>query len=266
MIRRREFLALLKSLAFVLGYLAVGLCAGWACASRGAVSATVLTDVVVIALCGAHYFHSVRPDDLSVRAGLARVSAGTRLAFGAGLIVIWMVLQASVAVAGAYVRDPLMEAYNAKAASGSAGAGLLLSLVLAPVSEELLHRGTVMACLRDRYGPLPGIVLSSFVFAALHGTFTHLYTAFFFGIVLGILYETTRNLAYCVACHSACNFVSMVISGTGLTVSAATVAGLAALNVLFVIAVVERLVELQDAYRRTRAGTGMAGGNVKLMF
>lgn len=45
---------------------------------------------------------------------------------------------------------------------------LVMALVMAPVSEELLFRGILLPVLRRRIGVWPAVILSSLVFAALH--------------------------------------------------------------------------------------------------
>lgn len=95
----------------------------------------------------------------------------------------------------------------------------IILLVLIPASfliigpfEELLFRGVVQTRLRESFGPAPGIVLASLLFAAVHvvalsgGLSARLVTIgilFLPSLAMGIAYELSDNLAVPVFIHGA---------------------------------------------------------------
>ena len=94
-----------------------------------------------------------------------------------------------------------------------------LFLLLVPVqflftgpAEELLFRGVIQGLLRRTYGLLPGIGLASALFALVHvpalvggDVLPVLAVVFLSGVVLGTVYEYTRNLIVSVLAHALLN-------------------------------------------------------------
>ncbi len=85
----------------------------------------------------------------------------------------------------------------------------LVSLcVVAPVVEEIAFRGLILHRWTYRFGVLPAILGSSFVFGIVH---PDPLGAFFFGIGMCILYLRTQSLLLPIVCHGAYNFVVWLI-------------------------------------------------------
>lgn len=87
---------------------------------------------------------------------------------------------------------------------------LLALLVAAPVTEELLMRGTIYPRMRKAMGYMPAAVLSALLFAAMHGTTVHLAYTVSLGILLAIAYELTRMLWVPVLMHLLFNLGALV--------------------------------------------------------
>jgi len=88
------------------------------------------------------------------------------------------------------------------------------SFLLIGPGEELLYRGVVQNRLRETFPPVPGIVLASAIFAAIHfvaltgGASARLVTVgilFFPSLVFGTLYELTGNITVPALVHGAYN-------------------------------------------------------------
>jgi membrane protease YdiL (CAAX protease family) len=88
------------------------------------------------------------------------------------------------------------------------------SFLLIGPGEELLFRGIVQGRLRETFDPVPGVVLASALFAAVHfaaltgGTGGRLVTVtvlFFPALVFGGVYELTDNLVVPALVHGAYN-------------------------------------------------------------
>ena len=80
------------------------------------------------------------------------------------------------------------------------------------VREELFYRGIVQGFLERAIGPLPALLIASAVFLAFHfgaQPFTPSSVAWIFaqGLVLGVIYQRTRNIWLVAALHAAVDFV-----------------------------------------------------------
>ena len=98
------------------------------------------------------------------------------------------------------------------------------SFLLIGPGEELLFRGVVQGRLREAFGPAAGVVIASFVFAAVHfvaltgGTgarFVSIGILLFPSLVFGAVYELTDNLvvpALVHGCYNATLFSLLYVS------------------------------------------------------
>lgn len=102
----------------------------------------------------------------------------------------------------------------------------LVILLNAP-AEELLFRGVVQGLFRRSYGVAPAILAAALLFGLVHyvalvGTgsrLAYVLIAFISGLVLGILYEYTENLAVPIAVHACWNvlvYLNLYANATGL--------------------------------------------------
>jgi uncharacterized protein len=88
---------------------------------------------------------------------------------------------------------------------------LLIVAILPAVGEELFFRGSLQSILeRWTNTPWVAILLSSFAFAILHGTFFKFMGIFTLGIVLGTLFYITRNLWYNIFFHFLNNTLALL--------------------------------------------------------
>jgi len=88
------------------------------------------------------------------------------------------------------------------------------SFLLIGPGEELLFRGIVQGRLRETFDPVPGVVLASALFAAIHyvaltggagGRLVTVSILFFPALVFGAVYELTDNLVVPALVHGAYN-------------------------------------------------------------
>jgi membrane protease YdiL (CAAX protease family) len=80
------------------------------------------------------------------------------------------------------------------------------TLTIAPLMEELFFRKLLidrLSCM----GQGVCILVSGIVFGLFHGNFDQLFYAAFVGFLLAYIYVNTGNMWYCVALHSAFNFL-----------------------------------------------------------
>ena len=93
---------------------------------------------------------------------------------------------------------------------GAAILSVLALAVLTPLAEEIFFRGFVQRGLVNRWGPLPGMIVSAAVFSGLHFSPAVLLPVFVTGLLLGALYWRTGSLWPCIAVHAAQNFVAVL--------------------------------------------------------
>lgn len=86
----------------------------------------------------------------------------------------------------------------------------LSSVAVAPFAEEWVFRGLVYRRLKSAMPRVAAIVVSSALFAVLHGTVIWMLYTFALGVLLCVLYEKTRSLWACIACHTAFNVMGQI--------------------------------------------------------
>ena len=88
---------------------------------------------------------------------------------------------------------------------------LLQAVVFAPIIEETMFRGLLFTALRDLWGKGAAILVSGFVFAAVHpglpGALLPLWTL---GIALAMVYSWRRSLVVCIVLHMTFNAVTFI--------------------------------------------------------
>jgi membrane protease YdiL (CAAX protease family) len=96
---------------------------------------------------------------------------------------------------------------------GSAGMISLITLVVvAPVTEELLFRGTILRGFLGRYGARKAIVLSALIFCFIHLNPYQFFSAFVLGLALGWIFARTGSLWPCLVGHAFYNAHGFLIA------------------------------------------------------
>jgi hypothetical protein len=83
---------------------------------------------------------------------------------------------------------------------------LVFPVILTPIMEELLCRKILLTRLLP-FGEIPAILLSSIVFALLHGNLFQFLYAFGIGLLFAWIYLRTGRLGYCMLLHGILNAV-----------------------------------------------------------
>lgn len=112
--------------------------------------------------------------------------------------------------------------------------GFLVALalvVIAPVMEELLFRGVLLAGLARAYGERGGLLVSALFFGLLHGRPAEATVAFAAGLVLGALRLRSRSIFPCVALHVGVNALPVLLPSEVVAVPGVNVWSEAVLHV-----------------------------------
>ena len=222
---------LLKAVGFIALYLCIGLFASFVCVGAGSVHITFVADLVMV-LAGLLYcVWRVFPEDRSYRERSVFMGFGRFLGQFFELGAIWLLAQMTASIVQTRFYDAGYASYQQSIADSNVLEMLFLTVVLAPVMEEVLMRGMVQSCIRERFGPVAGVLIASIVFAVLHGTLIHLYVGFVLGIAFGLIYERTRFLPACIFAHILCNFMSFALSGVEFSDASGYVIAAVLLNV-----------------------------------
>ena len=85
---------------------------------------------------------------------------------------------------------------------------LFLLVVVAPLTEELLFRGIILRGLLSRFRPWRAVLLTAFLFAALHFNPYQFASALLLGCAFGWLYVRTGSITLCMCAHAFSNALS----------------------------------------------------------
>ena len=86
---------------------------------------------------------------------------------------------------------------------------MVMAIVVAPVAEEVIFRGYLYPIGKRYAGPFFAMVLTSLLFAALHGHAASLPALFTLAMCLGLAYEKTGTLLVPMIMHAVFNAVSV---------------------------------------------------------
>jgi membrane protease YdiL (CAAX protease family) len=88
---------------------------------------------------------------------------------------------------------------------------VLITVVAAPVIEELFFRGLLLRSIEHRFGPAPALWGSSLIFAAVHLQALQFPALLLIGLVLGWLTQRTGRLGPAIWAHVAFNAVATLV-------------------------------------------------------
>lgn len=89
----------------------------------------------------------------------------------------------------------------------STESGILASIILAPVVEEIAFRGLIFRGFRCSVSLLLAVILSSVCFGIWHRNLAQFCGTVPMGVILALLYYQTGKLRYAILCHSLSNLV-----------------------------------------------------------
>lgn len=90
---------------------------------------------------------------------------------------------------------------------------LILAVLIGPVMEELLFRGILYRHLKQQWNPVAALLVSSVVFALMHGNLYQMLPAFLGGLFYGLVYQLGGGLFLAILCHGSMNLLTVVLAG-----------------------------------------------------
>ncbi len=100
--------------------------------------------------------------------------------------------------------------------------GFVLSILTAPILEEILYRGIIFSKLKEYFNLRISIILASFFFAIMHLNLEGFFAYFFVGIVLTYLYSITKLLWLNILVHFIYNILAGILRTSIHTTSETT--------------------------------------------
>ncbi len=88
---------------------------------------------------------------------------------------------------------------------------LAMAVVVAPIAEEFIFRGYIYAVIKKYIGVLAGLILTSLLFALVHGHAHSMPALFTLAFCLGLAYEHTGSLPLTVTMHAVFNAFQIAI-------------------------------------------------------
>lgn len=125
---------------------------------------------------------------------------------------------------------------------------LILAVLIAPISEEMLMRGVIYPMLRFRFSAYTACIVTACIFGLLHGNIVQFIVTIPLSILVAWVYELSRDVTYCTLMHMLFNSTAMLIP-VGWIVELNPVA----LTIFVVIALPLLGLGLRACIRRTRA-------------
>lgn len=130
-----------------------------------------------------------------------------------------------------FVKDGGQQVYQSTVQQ-DAGWFLIMSVFVAPISEEIVFRWLMYKPWKKVFGVVPTMFLTSLIFALMHGTLQHLPVTFFVGLTDCVLIELTGYVRYAMLNHFIYN---LMVTGFTPAVLPADTSYLYRLPVLMVV-------------------------------
>ncbi|MBQ3513324.1 MAG: CPBP family intramembrane metalloprotease [Lachnospiraceae bacterium] len=116
--------------------------------------------------------------------------------------------------------ENLVSSYD-ESSQGLLGQNLMIRIlsvmIMAPVVEEIIFRGLIFSRLKRGMKTPIAIIISSFLFALMHGQLIWIIYTFVVGLIFAIVFEKTKSLGTSILCHMAFNSVSVLAGGISVT-------------------------------------------------
>lgn len=139
--------------------------------------------------------------------------------YNASLVLLGIVLIIATSIA----IEPVINAFpehwfeRLNTAIGRGGWAILMTVLLAPVFEEMLFRGLILESARQKWGTSAAIMISAVLFGLVHAPILpQMLNAFVMGVIMGYIYILTDSLFSVIVIHAVNNGIAyMLLEITG---------------------------------------------------
>lgn len=90
--------------------------------------------------------------------------------------------------------------------------GIISTVLLGPIIEELLFRGIIYNNLKLKYSIKKSMIITTILFSLSHFTLIQIIYTLIFGMFLNKIYERYQNIKYVIILHMVSNLVTTLIS------------------------------------------------------
>lgn len=165
-----------------------------------------------------------RRDETWSTLGLRKFNAakGLRYVLGYYGIILGLMITAAIIFTSIYPGDvpstPDGESGGSSMLSAMGGfwPTFALTVILAPIIEEIVFRGVLFPALRRRLGVVAGIVVSSVFFTLVHLNPLQMISVLPLGIYLAIMYQRTGSIYPGMLLHASWNLLVLLIAQSSL--------------------------------------------------
>ena len=109
------------------------------------------------------------------------------------------------------VEGPARELTEMVQAPMEVAALVFMTVVAAPLTEEVFFRGLLQGALRDRFGPARAVAVSSLAFAVVHFQVAQFPALIVIGVVHALLVLATGRLGAALWSHTAFNAATVIV-------------------------------------------------------
>lgn len=99
---------------------------------------------------------------------------------------------------------------------GGFWATFVLTVIFAPIIEEILFRGVLFPAIKYRYGVIAGILISGLLFAMAHLNPLQILALIPMGVYLAIMYQRTKSIYPGIILHASWNLMVVLIAESGM--------------------------------------------------
>jgi membrane protease YdiL (CAAX protease family) len=174
----------------------------------------VLTIVIVMILIG---FLALRGFDINALAGFSKLGIVRAAAMGAVLLFFaYPLVSLAEAITEHFIgrgssRQNIVELFSGAGGMQQRVIIIVLAVAVAPVAEELVFRFFLYGVLKRYFGIMPGLVISSLLFAAVHQHLPSFGPLFILGCCFTLAYEWSGSILVPMTMHSLFNSLSLVL-------------------------------------------------------
>lgn len=179
------------------------------CFDISPVLSSSIANVVIALTCGGLYIHFRKADIFQETKSEAKNPVVKYILF---FIFISFCLLLVFSWINIYFSDPAMTQRTNSIQKSDMALYIATSILISPIAEETMMRLFLYNFLKTRSGWVASMIVTSIVFALLHGTISHLIVGTIFAVFLVLAYENTGRWYIPIIGHIIYNIMAVFLS------------------------------------------------------